>query len=93
MYLDDVFNMSLSHFQGMKDYADQQRRLQQDIKLLLERNQQNVLLREEEERRLLEEKAELQAAVRQSVQSAIASAQEDVEAKLSALEVRIHWQL
>lgn len=46
----------------MKDYADQQRRLQAEILSYLERNQQNALKREEEERRQLEERAQVEGA-------------------------------
>lgn len=66
--------------QGMKDYADQQRRLQQEIKGYLERNQQRVLQREEEERRQLEERAQVEMAARASVQSVITSAQQAIQA-------------
>ncbi|KAK7493566.1 hypothetical protein BaRGS_00015277, partial [Batillaria attramentaria] len=64
---------------GMKDYADQQRRLQQEINGYLERNQKRVLEREEEERRLLEERAQVQAA-KQEVKAVISSAQELLQA-------------
>lgn len=66
--------------QGMKDYADQQRRLQQEIKGFLERNQQGILEREEEERRQMEERAQVEMTARASVQSIITSAQEAVQA-------------
>lgn len=76
---------------GMKDYADQQRRLQQEIKGFLERNQQRVLEREEEERRQLEERAEADMAARAAAESLIASAQEideeDRPKAVSALEM------
>ncbi|XP_076463586.1 uncharacterized protein LOC143295828 isoform X2 [Babylonia areolata] len=65
---------------GMKDYAEQQRRLQQEIQGCMERNQQTVLRREEEERRRLEERAQVEMAARASVQSAITSAQEAIQA-------------
>ncbi|KAK7103839.1 hypothetical protein V1264_018657 [Littorina saxatilis] len=65
---------------GMKDYADQQRRLQQEIKGFLERNQQGILEREEEERRQMEERAQVEMTARASVQSIITSAQEAVQA-------------
>ncbi|XP_064602191.1 protein phosphatase 1 regulatory subunit 37-like isoform X2 [Liolophura sinensis] len=42
---------------GMKDYADQQRRLQMDINNFLSRNKDLALKREEEERRKMEERA------------------------------------
>ncbi|KAL8619651.1 hypothetical protein ACOMHN_019706 [Nucella lapillus] len=65
---------------GMKDYAEQQRRLLQEIQSYMERNQQAVLAREEEETRQLEERAQVEMAARASVQSAITSAQEAIQA-------------
>ena len=79
-YLSTVTTSTLCCLQGMKDYADQQRRLQQEIKGYLERNQQRVLQREEEERQQLEERAQVEMAARASVQSIITSAQEAIQA-------------
>lgn len=46
----------MTYFQGMRDYADQQRRLQQDISNYLDRNLQISRRKEEEERHKLEQK-------------------------------------
>ncbi|XP_005095190.1 protein phosphatase 1 regulatory subunit 37 homolog isoform X2 [Aplysia californica] len=50
---------------GMKDYAEQQNRLQRDIITFQQRNVQAAIEREEAERAKLEEKAEAAAAARQ----------------------------
>ncbi|XP_055957015.1 protein phosphatase 1 regulatory subunit 37 isoform X2 [Patella vulgata] len=54
---------------GVKDYADQQRRLQQEIIWYQERNQVRALEREEEERRKLEERAQQEADLRKAAEA------------------------
>lgn len=75
----------------MKDYADQQRRMQADIRVCLERNQQLALDREEEERQQLEARALAQAVARETAQEVIQSAAQEVvkSRAVSALEVSI----
>lgn len=62
----------------MKDYADQQRRLQMDINNFLSRNKDLALKREEEERRKMEERAIENTRLKQLEEEKAAMAENDV---------------